>query len=39
MWKMYFYNIQGLVYVVDSTDRDRIDEARNELHDMLNQVH
>ncbi|BHF77384.1 hypothetical protein SprV_0602048900 [Sparganum proliferum] len=27
----------GLVFVVDSSDRERIDEAREELHGMLNE--
>lgn len=28
---------QGLIFVVDSNDRDRIGEARDELHRMLNE--
>nr|XP_043639949.1 ADP-ribosylation factor-like [Erigeron canadensis] len=35
MWRHYFQNTKGLIYVVDSNDRDRIDEARDELHKML----
>jgi small GTP-binding protein len=31
LWRHYFSGTQGLVFVVDSNDRDRIDEARNEL--------
>ncbi|MFS7938284.1 putative small GTP-binding protein [Helianthus anomalus] len=31
----YFQNTQGLIFVVDSTDRDRVDEARDDLHMML----
>jgi hypothetical protein len=31
-------NTQGLIFVVDSNDRDRIGEARDELHRMLNEV-
>jgi ADP-ribosylation factor family len=30
--------LQGLIFVVDSNDRDRIGEARDELHRMLNEV-
>ena len=30
--------VQGLIFVVDSNDRDRIGEARDELHRMLNEV-
>lgn len=30
-----FQNTQGIIYVVDSNDRDRVDEAREELMCML----
>ncbi|MGB1607556.1 MAG: ADP-ribosylation factor-like protein [Promethearchaeia archaeon] len=33
----YFQNTQGLIFVVDSNDRDRAAEARDELHRMLNE--
>ena len=29
-------NTQGIIFVVDSNDRDRIDDAREELHKMIN---
>ena len=32
LWRHYFNNTQALVFVVDSTDRERVAEARNELH-------
>jgi ADP-ribosylation factor protein 1 len=32
--KMYLY-ISGLIFVVDSNDRDRMKEAQNELNRML----
>ncbi|KAI6188963.1 ADP-ribosylation factor 1-like protein [Aphelenchoides besseyi] len=35
LWRYYFSNTQGLIFVVDSNDRDRIDEAREELIRML----
>ncbi|KAG8753826.1 ADP-ribosylation factor, Arf Arf6 [Serendipita sp. 396] len=35
LWRHYFTGTQGLVYVVDSCDRERIDEARQELHRIL----
>ncbi|KAF8947982.1 hypothetical protein CPC16_003581 [Podila verticillata] len=35
LWKHYFQNTQGIIYVVDSNDRDRVDEAREELMRML----
>uniref|UniRef100_A0A7N2MUQ9 Uncharacterized protein n=1 Tax=Quercus lobata TaxID=97700 RepID=A0A7N2MUQ9_QUELO len=31
-WRHYFQNTQGLIFVVDSNDRDRVVEARDELH-------
>jgi ADP-ribosylation factor protein 1 len=37
LWRHYFQNTQGLIFVVDSNDRDRINEARDELHRMLNE--
>lgn len=33
----YYQNTQGLIFVVDSNDRDRIDAARDEMHRMLNE--
>ena len=35
LWRHYYTNTQGLIYVVDSNDRERIDENREELHKML----
>nr|GMD55279.1 ADP-ribosylation factor 1-like isoform X1 [Ipomoea batatas] len=37
LWRHYFQNTQGLIFVVDSNDMDRIGEARDELHRMLNE--
>ncbi|XP_051122365.1 ADP-ribosylation factor-like [Andrographis paniculata] len=37
LWRHYFQNTQGLIFVVDSNDRDRIVEARDELYRMLNE--
>merc|ERR1712196_132075 len=37
LWKHYIQNTQGVIFVVDSNDRDRIGEARDELHRMLNE--
>lgn len=39
LWKYYFHDTQGLVFVVDSNDRDRIRLARDELNTLLNAVH
>ncbi|KAL3853206.1 hypothetical protein ACJMK2_016765 [Sinanodonta woodiana] len=35
LWRHYFQNTQGLIFVVDSNDRERIQEAREELNKML----
>ncbi|XP_062089190.1 uncharacterized protein LOC133795750 [Humulus lupulus] len=35
LWKHYFQNTQGLIFVVDSNDQERISEARHELHRIL----
>merc|ERR1712087_573706 len=37
LWRHYYQNTQGVIIVVDSNDRDRIGEARDELHRMLNE--
>ena len=35
LWRHYYQNTQGLIYVVDSSDKDRIELAKEELHRML----
>ncbi|KAI8845475.1 ADP-ribosylation factor family-domain-containing protein [Chytridium lagenaria] len=35
LWRHYFKNSNGLVFVVDSTDKSRLDEAGNELRRIL----
>jgi len=45
LWRHYYQNTQGIIFVVDSNDRERIDEtsgteknsAREELHRMLSE--
>ncbi|KAI9336313.1 ADP-ribosylation factor 1 [Obelidium mucronatum] len=37
LWRHYFLNIQGIIFVVDSNDRVRVDEARDELMRMLDE--
>eukprot|EP01133_Synstelium_polycarpum_P013868 gene13868-16356_t len=37
LWRHYFQNTQGLIFVVDSNDRERIQEACDELSKMLNE--
>lgn len=36
LWRHYFQNTQGLIFVVDSNDRERIAEAQEELQKMVN---
>lgn len=37
LWRHYYQNTQGLIFVVDSNDRDRVQAARQELHKMINE--
>jgi len=36
LWRHYYAGTQALIFVVDSNDRDRIDEARQELMRIIN---
>merc|ERR1712137_1412162 len=35
LWRHYYQGTQGLIFVVDSNDRDRIEDVREELGKML----
>ncbi|KAF8980579.1 ADP-ribosylation factor, Arf Arf6 [Entomortierella lignicola] len=35
LWRHYYTGTQGLIFVIDSQDKDRIDEARQELHRII----
>ncbi|XP_027200285.1 ADP-ribosylation factor 2 [Dermatophagoides pteronyssinus] len=37
LWRHYFQNTQGLIFVVDSNDKERVNEAAEELQRMLNE--
>merc|ERR1712217_195623 len=37
LWRHYYQGTQGLIFVVDSNDRDRAEDAREELNKMLNE--
>ena len=39
LWRHYFQNTQGLIFVVDSNDRERIGEAQEELQKMVSILH
>jgi ADP-ribosylation factor protein 1 len=36
LWRYYYQSTDGLIFVVDSTDSDRLSEACEELFSMLN---
>ncbi|CAM8976121.1 unnamed protein product [Rhodiola kirilowii] len=36
LWRHYFNNTDGLIYVVDSLDRERIDKAKAEFQTIIN---
>uniref|UniRef100_A0A0A9WU20 ADP-ribosylation factor 6 n=1 Tax=Lygus hesperus TaxID=30085 RepID=A0A0A9WU20_LYGHE len=36
LWRHYYTGTHALIFVVDSSDRDRIEEAKNELQRILN---
>lgn len=36
LWRHYYAGTQALIFVVDSNDRDRIEEARQELLRIIN---
>ncbi len=35
LWRHHFQNTNGVIFVVDSNDRERLGQARDELHKML----
>jgi len=37
LWRHYFLGAQGVIFIVDSNDRDRVEEAREELMKTLNE--
>merc|ERR1712151_1461821 len=37
LWRHYYQGTNGLIYVVDSNDRDRSEDAREELTKMINE--
>ena len=37
LWRHYYQNTQGLIFVVDSNDRERVEAAKDELHRMLSE--
>ena len=37
IWKNYYAEIYGVIYVLDSSDSDRLEEAKQTLWDLLEQ--
>lgn len=37
LWRHYFQNTQGVIFVIDSNDRERVSEAKDELTRMLSE--
>eukprot|EP00755_Sulcionema_specki_P009775 Sspe_Gene.44642::Locus_21904_Transcript_1_1_Confidence_1.000_Length_609::g.44642::m.44642/K07937/ARF1; ADP-ribosylation factor 1 len=37
LWRHYFQNTNGVIFVVDSNDKDRVGQARDELQKMLDE--
>lgn len=37
LWRHYYENVNGLIFVVDSNDRERLHEARDELARLLDE--
>merc|ERR1712205_204079 len=37
LWRHYYQGTQGIIFVVDSSDRDRVEDACEELSKMLNE--
>lgn len=35
LWRHYYNNTEGIIFVVDSNDRERVSLARDELHKMM----
>lgn len=38
IWPKYFCEAQGIIFVVDSSDKDRFDEAKQELEQVIQQA-
>jgi len=35
LWKHYYQNVNAIIFVIDSTDEERIEEAAEEIHRLL----
>uniref|UniRef100_A0A6B2LLU4 ADP-ribosylation factor n=1 Tax=Arcella intermedia TaxID=1963864 RepID=A0A6B2LLU4_9EUKA len=39
LWRHYYKDASSIIYVVDSNERNRLQEAKNELHTILREEH
>jgi len=39
LWRHYFQNTQGIIFVVDSNDKERLDEANSTEHSAKDELH
>lgn len=39
LWRHYYEEVDGVLFVVDSTDEDRLNEAKEELHKAMRDIH
>jgi signal recognition particle receptor subunit beta len=37
-WKYYFETVNGVIFVIDSADRDRMNDVRDEIHQILGEL-
>ena len=38
VWKHYYVGVRGIVFVIDSSEADKIENARDELHKIMSEV-
>jgi len=38
LWRHYYHGTHGIIFIVDSADIERIDEAAEELHKLMNEA-
>jgi len=39
LWRHYYQNTQGIIFVVDSNDRDRVDDSKDYEHSAKEELH
>jgi GTPase SAR1 family protein len=38
VWKHYFESVNGVLFVIDSSDADKIPDVRDELHSIISEA-